>query len=261
MSIVRYIALLVAFLPGVVALASGARAVAIPGAKFASVIPSAPDVTTIQVAPFRLDVALVSNADYARFVRKFPQWRRGSVAPLLADAGYLQHWMSATEPGEPEARKPVTHVSWFAANAYCEAQGERLPNWHEWELAAAASDTLPDARDDPAWRQRILQWYSSSARGVLPDAGASPPNYYGVRDLHGVAWEWVLDASSMMVSDDSREQGDPDLARFCGSGALTLEQKENYALMMRIAMLSSMKASYTSSSMGFRCATGSGVSQ
>ncbi len=57
-----------------------------------------------------------------------------------------------------------------------------------------------------------------------------------------------------MVSDDSREQGDPDVTRFCGSGALSLEQKENYAMMMRIAMLSSMKASYTSGSMGFRCA-------
>ena len=32
-----------------------------------------------------------------------------------------------------------------------------------------------------------------------------------------------------------------------------LEQKDNYPMMMRIAMLSSMKASY-SSAMGFRCA-------
>jgi hypothetical protein len=34
-----------------------------------------------------------------------------------------------------------------------------------------------------------------------------------------------------------------------------MEQKENYAILMRIAMLSSMRASYTSSSMGFRCAS------
>ena len=60
----------------------------------------------------------------------------------------------------------------------------------------------------------------------------------------------------MMVSADNREQGDPDLNRFCGTGALTLEQKENYAMLMRVATLSSMQASYTSSSMGFRCVTG-----
>ena len=61
-----------------------------------------------------------------------------------------------------------------------------------------------------------------SARGSLPVAGASPANYYGVRDLHGVAWEWVDDAGSMLVSEDSREQGDLNRNRFCGTGALEL---------------------------------------
>ena len=118
------------------------------------------------------------------------------------------------------ARQPVTQVSWFAASAYCEARGARLPRWYEWEFAAAASATRPDARDDPAWRQQILDWYSKSARGALPVVGASPANYFGIRDLHGVVWEWVEDAGSMLVSDDSREQGDPNRNRFCGTGAL-----------------------------------------
>jgi formylglycine-generating enzyme len=250
----RLIICLLAMVPAV-ALASGGRDVPIAGGRFESVLPASATTKTTRVAPYRLDTALVSNEDFARFTRANPHWKRGAVKPLLADSQYLRHWASPAEPGRAIARQPVTHVSWFAANAYCESRGARLPSWHEWELAAAASEMKPDARADGAWRQRILHWYSSSARGALPDAGASPPNYYGVRDLHGVAWEWVLDAGSMMVSDDSREQGDPDVTRFCGSGALSLEQKENYAMMMRIAMLSSMKASYTSGSMGFRCAT------
>ena len=239
--------------------AAGGVDVRITGGQFESVFPPAPGVKTVTVVPYRLDVALVSNADFASFLRKHPQWRRDRVAGLFADEGYLRHWASATEPGPGIARQPVTQVSWFAASAYCEARGRRLPRWDEWEYVAAASATMSDARDDPAWRQQILDWYSTSARGALPAAGASPANYFGIRDLHGVAWEWVEDAGSMMVSNDSREQGDPNRDRFCGSGALSLEQKENYAMMMRIAMLSSMKASYSSSTMGFRCASGAGA--
>lgn len=242
-------------LPPAPCLAAEPRDAALPGGRFATVLPPAANQKTTDVQPFRLDRALVSNADFARFVRQSPQWRRDKVVKLFADEQYLAHWRSATEPGEAIARQPVTQVSWFAASAYCESQGKRLPRWYEWEFAAAASETRPDARSDPAWRQRILDWYSRSARGSLPEVGASAPNFYGVRDLHGVVWEWVEDAGSMLVSNDSREQGDPDTDRFCGTGALSFEQKENYAMMMRIAMLSSMRASYTSGSMGFRCAT------
>jgi formylglycine-generating enzyme required for sulfatase activity len=38
-----------------------------------------------------------------------------------------------------------------------------------------------------------------------------------------------------------------------------MEQKENYATLMRIAMLSSMQAKYTSATMGFRCAADGSV--
>ena len=122
------------------------------------------------------------------------------------------------------AQQPVTQVSWFAASAYCEARGARLPRWYEWEFAAAASATRPDARNDPAWLgdPRLV---FEVGRGALPVAGASPANYFGVRDLHGVVWEWVDDAGSMLVSDDSREQGDPNRNRFCGSGAMTSNRR------------------------------------
>jgi formylglycine-generating enzyme required for sulfatase activity len=225
----------------------------LPGGVFASVLPPSATAKTTRVAPFRMDRALVSNADFAQFLRANPHWRRDRVARLFADEGYLEHWLSATEPGEALAPQPVTQVSWFAASAFCEARGARLPRWYEWEFAAAASETMADARDDPAWRQRVLDWYAKSARGALPAAGASPPNYFGIRDLHGVAWEWVEDAGGMLVSDDGREQGDGS-GRFCGAGAASFEQKENYAMLMRIAMLSSMKAAYSSASMSFRCA-------
>jgi formylglycine-generating enzyme required for sulfatase activity len=227
----------------------------VKGGQFESVLPPAPGVKKAAVASFRLDRTPVTNADFARFVQEHPEWRRDRVAALFADKDYLTHWASATEPGAAIKRQPVVRVSWFAASAYCEARGARLPTWYEWEYAAAASETSADARSDAGWQRQILDWYSRSARGALPDVGRTTANYYGIQDMHGVVWEWVYDLSSMLVSGDNREQSDPDALRFCGPGALTMEQKENYATLMRIAMLSSMQARYTSSAMGFRCAT------
>ena len=244
---------------GAAAHAAAPTTALIEGGRFETVLPPTPDTKTTQVAPFRLDRALVSNAEFARFVKASPQWRRDRVARLFADEQYLSHWASAAAPGAEIARQPVTHVSWFAASAYCEARGQRLPRWYEWELAAAASETERDARANSEWRQRILDWYSTSARSKLPDAGASPANYYGVRDLHGVAWEWVEDVGGIFVSEDSRGQQDVSLQKFCGAGALDLEQKENFEMLMRVAMLSSMKPPYTSGSMGFRCAADAGA--
>ena len=226
----------------------------IAGGSFESVLPPAPGVKKAVVRSFRLDRTPVTNAQFAQFVREHPAWRRDRVAALFADEGYLTHWASATEPGAAIGHRPVVRVSWFAASAYCEARGARLPTWYEWEYAAAASETRADARSDARWQAQILDWYSRSGRGALPDVGKTSANYYGVQDLHGVVWEWVYDLSSMLVSGDNREQSDPNALRFCGPGALTMEQKENYATLMRIAMLSSMQARYATATMGFRCA-------
>ena len=230
----------------------------IPGGIFESVLPPAEGVKQVRIASFNLDRTPVTNADFARFVQAQPQWQRDQIVRVFADDQYLRHWQSAQAPGAAILQQPVTRVSWFAASAYCEARGARLPTWYEWEYVAAASESKADARSDEAWRQRILTWYSTSARGALPDVGATPANFYGIRDLHGVVWEWVNDHAGMIVSGDNRQQGDPDTMRFCGSGAITMEQKENYTTLMRIAMLSSLQADYTTATMGFRCATDAG---
>ncbi len=232
--------------------ASASDFVKIPGGTFGSVLPVAPGKNQVTVKSFAIARTPVTNAEFAVFLRKQPQWRRDRVASIFAEPAYLHSWPSDDDAGAPMANRPVNNVSWFAAEAYCQAQGARLPTWYEWEFAAAAGPTSADAREDPAWRQQILEWYAHPG-GPDRDVGG-PRNFYGVSDLHGLAWEWVDDFASLMVSGDSREQGDPDLMKFCGSGALTLEQKENYAVLMRIAMLSSLQARYTGGSLGFRCA-------
>jgi formylglycine-generating enzyme required for sulfatase activity len=234
--------------------AAAAEYAALPGGTFTSVLPADGKAAPAQVAPFRLRTELVTNAEFLAFVKAHPAWRRDKVARILADARYLTQWASADTLGdEVLPRQPVTRVSWFAAQAYCESERARLPSWYEWEFAAAADATRRDARADPAWRESILGWYSRPSSTALPQIGGAA-NIYGVRDINGLVWEWVDDFNALMVASDSRDQGDPDLLKFCGAGALSMQDKENYAVLMRIAMLSALKAADTTNNMGFRCA-------
>jgi formylglycine-generating enzyme required for sulfatase activity len=200
---------------------------------------------TIDVPAFLLQRHPVTNAEFQDFVAAHPQWRRDRVAPLFAGADYLGQWPSPSGPGGAEPDQPVTRVSWFAAEAYCEAQGARLPGWAEWELAAAADSGTRDARARPEWRQAILDWYARPG-GSLAAVEQSPANVYGLHDLHGLVWEWVQDANSLMSGDEAQ--------KFCGGGALSLQQKENFAVLMRVATLSSLHPADGTRSLGFRCA-------
>ena len=226
----------------------------VPGASFASVFPPDGKSAPAVVRDFLLDETPVTNAEFAAFVARHPQWQRGRAPSVFADSGYLRHWTTPTTPAADAGALPVTQVSWFAAQAYCESDGARLPTWHEWELAAAADETRADARSDAAWRERMLSWYSRPSTGSLSPVGQAPANVHGVRDLHGLVWEWIDDHASLMVSGDNRNQGDPDLMKFCGAGALSMADRENYAVLMRIAMLSSLSAASTTKNVGFRCA-------
>ncbi len=229
--------------------------VQIPGGEFRSVIPEGENDNLVAVADFLMQEAPVTNAEFMRFVLHHPEWQRGRAVTLFVDDQYLSRWASPISLG-PEAglQQPVTQVSWFAADAYCEWQNARLPSWYEWEYVAAANDSMADARELPGWRQNILSWYSQAGGDRIGDVRSGQSNYYDVFDAHGLVWEWVDDFNSFLVSGDNREQGGADELQFCGAGAITMEEKENYAVLMRVAMLSALEARYTTRNLGFRCA-------
>jgi formylglycine-generating enzyme len=249
------IALLALPLAGVAASALGSRYAGLPGGVFKSVLRYEDAKDGVRVSPFALMRRPVTNAEFLAFVRKDPQWQRGRIPSVFAEARYLSHWAGPTTlGGNALPDRPVVWVSWFAADAYCGSIGARLPTWNEWEYVAAADETRTDARQDPAWRERFLGWYSRPSNTALPRVGLQAANAWGVQDLHGLVWEWTDDASSLLVDSDSRNQGDPDKAKFCGAGALSMDDRENYAVMMRVAMLSSLDAHDATANMGFRCA-------
>lgn len=210
----------------------------------------------IPVQAFWLDRLPVTNGHFLEFVKKNQRWRRDKVSRLFADPNYLAHWEDSVTPGiHAKPGQPVVNVSWFAAKAYCEWREFRLPTENEWELAASADETKPDGRDDPMWLKKILEWYSRPTPKELPGVGVTVANYWGIFDLHGLVWEWVLDFNAALVAGDGREGGDAEKIRFCGSGALAAADKMDYASFMRIAFRSSLRANYTTANLGFRCAT------
>jgi len=209
-----------------------------------------------RVATFWLDTRAVTNAEYLRFVTRASRWRRSEAPELFVGERYLAHWAGDLELGDAVPEAPVTFVSWFAASAYCRARGKRLPTEAEWEYAARADETRHDAASDPAFRARISEWYARPRGGRAPDAPAyaAAANVWGVRGLHGSIWEWVLDWNASLVSSDDRQRGDRELERFCGGGAVGASDVGDYPAFMRIALRSSLEATFTLHHLGFRCA-------
>lgn len=222
--------------------------------------PASAEEQLVAVRRFYLDARPVTNDEFLAFVAAHPEWRRDRARRLLADSGYLKHWAAADGLGvEVRPGSPVTNVSWFAAKAYCATRAARLPSEREWELAALASETVRDGSRDPRFVARILDFYSTPASvPTLRDVGGGRPNVYGIYDLHGLVWEWIYDFSASLVAADSREKGDAERNRFCGTTGASAQSPSDYAAFMRVAFRSSLEAAYTTSRLGFRCAADTG---
>jgi formylglycine-generating enzyme required for sulfatase activity len=198
-----------------------------------------------------MDRSPVTNAEFLSFVRTHPEWARGKVAPVFAEPGYLAQWAGPHELGSAvDGEQPVVSVSWFAARAFCASRGARLPSEAEWERAAAASPPQPDGSLDPQFRAQLLATYSRPAPARLAHAGSGAPNLYGLRDMHGLVWEWVADFGNAIAAFSAG----PDRLRFCGAGASAATDGSDFAAFERSAFRSSLHASYTIKNLGFRCA-------
>lgn len=205
------------------------------------------------VKSFYLDTWAVTNAEFLQFVKANPRWARSKVPALYADAGYLKHWAGDFDLGKNHHQlqhSPVTHVSWYAANAYCKWKGKRLPTLDEWEYAGRARMV-----NDPRPMEKIiLEWYSQPSPKVLPAVGTTYKNAFQLYDMHGLVWEWVADFNSIVMEGDSRSNSAVNRDLFCASGSFGASDKEDYAAFMRFAFRGSLKANYTVGNLGFRCA-------
>jgi formylglycine-generating enzyme required for sulfatase activity len=209
----------------------------------------------VPVRAFWLDRMPVKVGEFLEFVRLNPTWRRSQAKPIFADESYLSNWAADLEPGtNAPLTSPITFVSWFAAKAYADWQGKRLPTVAEWEYAASAGFTNPDGAKDQAFQAEIQRWYSTPSPARLPSTGAGRPNVWGVYNLHGLVWEWTLDFNSAMQTGDARDDSSPDRQLFCGAGSQGAREVKNFPAFMRYGFRSSLKANYCVHNLGFRCA-------
>ncbi|WP_432768553.1 MAG: ergothioneine biosynthesis protein EgtB [Sphingopyxis sp.] len=138
------------------------------------------------LAPHALASRPVSNGEWQQFIAdggyRTPSlwlsdgwaWVQGEAieAPAYWD-GDRQFTLSGWQA--IDAHAPVTHISFFEADAFASWAGARLPTEFEWEAAAAALD--------PASGQQL-----DSAGPVQPAAAVDDT---GLQQMFGSVWEWT----------------------------------------------------------------------
>ncbi len=138
----------------------------------------------------RIAHRLVTNAEYVAFIsdggyRKPALWlsngwawvqESGAKAPLYweqQDGAWHEFTLHGSAPVLPQA--PVTHVTYYEADAFARWAGYRLPTEAEWEITA---------------RSRPVSGRFVAHAALHPLADAAP----GLQQLYGDAWQWTQSA-------------------------------------------------------------------
>lgn len=187
----------------------------------------------VEVAPFSMATAQVTNSDYSAFVHDGGyseasvwspegwEWRqRLHVTQPRYWRGSSDGWehrrFDTWHPLSDHQFHPIVHVSWFEAEAFATWAGRRLPTEAEWEMAAT---TGPEGPRQPwfPWGDRHPSHseaaLDSQTLGTVPvGAKSDGDGPWGHRQLIGNVWEWTsstFDGYPHFEPDAYRDNSEP----------------------------------------------------
>lgn len=208
-------------------------------------------VHEIQVDSFYLDALVVTNRDFQKFLLAHPEWQKGNVDRTKVDGDYLNLWEGSDFPPEL-SDYAVINVSWYAASAYAEWVGKRLPTEAEWEYAAGGPEhykwSLGNTFD------RTLYHFGITTDPIGFPVKTHPANGYGLYEMSGGVWEWVRDSYEVDYYTRSPKDNPINLA---GSPRKSLRGGSSHfdnPSYLRCAVRGSNNPNACHEDYGFRCA-------
>jgi serine/threonine-protein kinase len=210
----------------------------------------------VGLSGYYVDVYPVTNARYATFLNE--------VRSHQDDAGHVFVELGTDTPirmvgGRYVVREamedhPVSHVSWFGAEAYCNWAGKRLLTEAEWERAARGTDRRPYpwGSTEPNESNRLANCGGAS-HGTTPVGNFEDASPVGCHDMAGNVLEWCADWFSphyYRQSPKKDPQGPPQgTDRVCRGGCYHFD-----AYSVRTTYRVNMDPAHLFEPTGFRCA-------
>lgn len=175
--------------------------------------------------PFWIDVYEVTNEQY------------GGPAP--------------EDPFSTEPSQPRVGVSWHEALAFCESRGARLPTEAEWEYASRGPDGLLFPWGNAFITDNAV--YEANSGQLTWAVGSKPGgvSWVGAFDLAGNVYEWVSDAYAAYPTE---AQVNPQGPASGNERVLRGGSWSHPDYTLRSSMRYKFYSTYTSATLGFRCA-------
>jgi formylglycine-generating enzyme required for sulfatase activity len=195
---------------------------------------------------FYIDLTEVTNAMYA-----FCMQEGACTAPSERKSNSRDSYFDNENYGD----YPVISVSWKQAQEYCDFRGARLPTEAEWEKAARGGlegshypwgDQQPDC-------SRVNFGGTSGCVGDTTRVGSYPSNGYGLFDMAGNVWEWVMDWYSYIYYISSPFEN-PTGPSSSDTRVLRGGSWNDYGDYLRVALREKYDPASVNDHIGFRCA-------